>query len=143
MSWRDDLQARLTEIRPASVCALDEAARQLALGVLPDTPVSMHDTQPEALCALALGIDALIGLSAQRAQQLISRIRLFQAPRMLLVVPHGGELDEALFRALGFTLSAFDRAEGMRIHEFDLNTYKAVPEWPNARFWAHPERWEP
>lgn len=143
MGWRNHLQARLLEIRPASVCALDEAARQLVLSILPDTPVHLHDTPARSPCALALGISALNDLSVQGAQQLISRTRLYFAPRMLLVVRDDSALDEALFRALGFTLYATDPAEGLRIHDYDLNTYKAVPDWLNARFWAHPDRWEP
>jgi len=143
MNWRDLLQARLLEIQPASVCALDEAARQLACSALPATPVRMHDAQADTPCALALGVDALNGLDVQRAQQLISRTRLYLAPRMLLVMRPEGALDEAMFRALGFKLYATDTTDGTRIHEYDLDTYKTVPDWLNARFWANPERWEP
>ena len=35
------------------------------------------------------------------------------------------------------------RTLGLRIHYYDLDTYKTVPDWLNARFWANPERWEP
>jgi hypothetical protein len=125
------------------VYALDAAARQLAESLLPNTPVHAHDTRPDAPCALALGIDALNGLDAAQAQQLISQTRLYLAPRILLAVPADGALDEAMFRALGFTLSATDTAENMRIHYYDIDTYKTVPDWLNARYWANPERWEP
>lgn len=143
MSWRAQLEARLRDIRPASVCALDAAAQQLAGEVLPGTPVRAHDPLPDSPCALALGIDALSGLDAQQAQHLISRTRLYVAPRILLVAASGCALDEAAFRALGFTLSASDLATGLRIHDYDLDTYKTVPDWLNARFWANPERWKP
>jgi len=143
MTWRDHLRTRLLEIQPESVCALDAAARQLAGEVLPDTPVRTPASQPDAPCALALGIDALNGLSAAQAQHLISQTRLYLAPRILLVVPSGCVLDEAMFRALGFTLSATDPTDGTRIHDYDLDTYKTVPDWLNPRFWANPERWEP
>ena len=143
MTWRDHLRTRLLEIQPESVCALDAAARQLAGEVLHETPVRMHDPQPDAPCALALGIDVLNGLNAAQAQHLISQTRLYVAPRILLVVQSGCVLDEAMFRALGFTLSATDAAAGLRIHYYDLDTYKTVPDWLNPRFWANPERWEP
>jgi hypothetical protein len=58
-------------------------------------------------------------------------------------VQQGGVLDEATFRALGFTLSAADTMEDRRLYDYDLATYKTVPDWLNARCWAHPERWEP
>jgi len=143
MNWRDHLQTRLLEIQPESVCALDEQAYQLATSVLPDTPVHTYENSPGRTCALALGIDALNGLDKLQAQHLISQTRLYIAPRILLVVQQGGVLDEATFRALGFTLSATDTAENLRIYDYDLATYKTVPDWLNARYWAHPERWEP
>jgi len=143
MSWREHLRIRLLDIRPESVCALDAAARQLAGDVLPDTPVRSPEPLPDSPCALALGIDALSGLDAGQARHLISRTRLYLAPRILLVAPSGCVLDETAFIALGFTLSATDAAADLRIHYYDIDTYKTVPDWLNARYWAHPERWEP
>jgi Family of unknown function (DUF6231) len=143
MNWRDHLQTRLLEIQPESVCALDATAHQLAATLLRNTPVLAHENRLDAPCALALGIDALNGLDAQQAQHLISQTRLYVAPRILLAVASDGVLDEAMFRALGFTLSAIDTAENMRIHYYDIDTYKTVPDWLNARHWANPERWEP
>lgn len=143
MNWRDHLRARLLEIRPESVFALDTQAHQLATRILPDTPVRMHDAAPEQPCTLALGIDALNRLDAAQARHLISQTRLYIAPRILLAAQSTCALDEATFRALGFTLSFTDPGEGLRIHDYDLATYKTVPDWLNARHWAHPERWEP
>lgn len=143
MTWREHVEARLREIRPESVCALDDAAHRLASGALPGTPVRRHGDPAGAPCALALGVDALDGLDARAAEQLIGRIRLYVAPRILLAAPADCALDEAAFRALGFTLSATDPAANKRVHYYDLDTYKTVPDWLNARFWANPERWEP
>jgi hypothetical protein len=143
MNWRDHLRQRLLDIRPASVCALDAAAHQLVGDVLPDTPVRTHAPLPDTPCALALGIDALNSLDARQAQHLISQTRLYIAPRILLAVRMDRALDEDMFIALGFALAATDPTAKVRIHEYDLNTYKTVPDWLNARFWANPERWEP
>jgi hypothetical protein len=143
MNWREHLQQRLQDIRPASVCALDAAAHQLVGDVLPDTPVRTHDPLPDTPCALALGIDALNGLNARQAQHLISQTRLYIAPRILLAVRMDCALDEDMFIALGFALAATDTTAKVRIHEYDLDTYKTVPDWLNARFWANPERWQP
>jgi hypothetical protein len=143
MSWRDHLRTRLLEIQPESVCALDAAARQLAGEVLLNTPLRTPDALPDSPCALAFGVDALNGLNAEQARHLISQTRLYLAPRILLVVQSGCVLDEAMFRALGFTLYATDATDGTRIHDYDLDTYKTVPDWLNPRFWANPERWEP
>ncbi|ODU39658.1 MAG: hypothetical protein ABS92_13305 [Thiobacillus sp. SCN 63-374] len=143
MSWHDYLQTRLLEMRPASVYALDEAARQMARRVLQDTLVRAPGNPPDSLCALALGIDALNGLNVQQAQHLINQTRLYIAPRILLAVQADCVLDEAMFRALGFTLSATDPTQNRHIHYYDLDTYKTVPDWLNSRYWAHPERWQP
>ncbi|WP_324779056.1 DUF6231 family protein [Thiobacillus sedimenti] len=141
MTWREHLEARLQASRPARVCALDAAARALAAVALPGVAIDDAATAP-APCALALGVDALDGLDAAQAEQLLSRVRLYTAPHVLVVARPGCALDEAAFRALGFTLAATDAA-GVRVHEYDIETYKSVPDWLNSRFWAHPERWEP
>jgi hypothetical protein len=143
MHWRDHLGNHLLEQKPASVCALDESAYLLAQNVLPATPVYRHDATADSPCALALGIDILSGLNAQQAQQLINQTRLYSAPRILLAVPSDCALDEAAFRALGFMQSATDPTDGMHVFHYDLDTYKTVPDWLNARYWAHPERWTP
>ena len=143
MNWRDTLQARLLALQPASVLALDAAACDLAGSVLCDTPIHFLDTLPEAPCTLALGIDALNGLNARQALHLISQTRLYAAPRILLAVPPNCALDEPMFLALGFMLSAADTSGDRRIHYYDLETYKTVPDWLKSRHWAHPERWEP
>ena len=143
MNWLGYVQSRLQEIQPASVYALDERAFELASSLLPKTPISMHGKSPNTPCSLAIGIHALDGLSAQNAQYLISQTRLFFAPRLLLVEHADGVLGAEAFRALGFTLSASDPAENLNIYDYDLDTYKSVPDWLNPRFWAHPERWKP
>lgn len=143
MNWRDHLRTRLQDMQPATVCALDAPARDLAGSVLRDAPIQALDGLPDARCALALGVDALNGLNPQQAQHLISQTRLYVAPRVLLAAQPECALDEAAFRALGFTLSLTDAEENVRVYFYDLDTYKTVPDWLNARFWAHPERWEP
>jgi hypothetical protein len=142
MYWREQLRVRLRDIQPASVHALDESARVFAIEALPDRP-EQEPGAAQPACALALGIDALAGLDAQHARHLISQTRLYVAPRILLAAWPDCPLDEAAFRALGFTLSCHDRAADMRVFTYDLDTYKTVPDWLNARYWAHPERWEP
>lgn len=143
MTWRAHVEARLREIRPERVCALDDAAKLLATAALPGTPVQRHPDVTGSRCALALGVDALDGLDADAARHLISRVRLYVAPRILFAVPADCALDADAFRALGFTLSATDPTTNRRVHAYDIDTYKTVPDWLNARFWAHPERWEP
>jgi hypothetical protein len=143
MGWREHLQRTLREVRPARVCALDPSAGEVMSNALPEVPLHAGDHPPNPPCTLALGVDALIGLETRQAEQLVARVRTFWAPRMLLVAHPGCALDEAAFRALGFELALFDADAGVRVYHYDIETYKSVPDWLNARFWAHPERWEP
>jgi hypothetical protein len=143
MGWRDHLQQTLRAVRPARVCALDPGAAEVMSQALPDVPLHTGDAPPHPPCTLALGVDALTGLEARQAEQLVARVRTFWAPRMLLVAHAGCTLDEAAFRALGFELALVDVEATVRIYHYDIETYKTVPDWLNARFWAHPERWEP
>ncbi|MFO7541446.1 MAG: DUF6231 family protein [Thiobacillus sp.] len=143
MNWREHLQVRLLDVQPASVYALDEAAHHLAASVLPTASVYLPDRPLDAPCTLALGIDALNRLDAPHALHLLNRTRLYAAPRILLATQHTGPLDAEAFRALGFMLSTDDINAQVRVYAYDLDTYKTVPDWLNARYWAHPERWEP
>lgn len=143
MNWHDYLRDRLLTLHPDSVCALDAPACQLVAATLPTTPCHPPEVSSAMPCSLAVGIDALDGRDAADAAQWIARVRLYAAPRLLLAASRACTLDDDAFRALGFSLSLTDPAARVRVYEYDLATYKTVPDWLNARFWAHPERWEP
>lgn len=143
MDWRTHLRNRLQTLQPSSLCVLDAAARSFAASALPARADQLQDDAPAAPCTLALGIAVLDGLDADAARHLIHRTRLYAAPRILLVARAECALDDDAFRALGFVLELRDPADGTRVQAYDLATYKPVPDWLNARFWAHPERWEP
>lgn len=143
MDWRDHLRDCLLALRPASICTLDPAARRFVETLLPGVRCHTPDAQPPVPCELALGIDALDGLDRAGASALIARIRTYAAPRLLLVASPVCALDTDAFRALGFALSQDDTAAGTRVHFYDIATYKTVPDWLNARFWANPDRWTP
>lgn len=141
-NWSHWLAQRLQALEPERVCVLDSRADELATTALPGTPRFSFD-QATPPCSLALGLDVLDGLDAPSARHLIHRVRLFAAPRLLLLAQPGCALDDAAFRALGFIREATDPECGIHIHSYDLATYKPTPDWLNARYWAHPERWEP
>ncbi|MHB1353861.1 MAG: DUF6231 family protein [Thiobacillus sp.] len=143
MNWRAHIEALLRAAKPASVCALDASAFELAAAALPDLTIQRYHEPDPPRCGVALGVDALNGLAASAIEQLIGRIRTYSAPRLLLVAQPACALDDAGFRALGFVVSRVDADAGTRVYDYDLDTYKSVPDWLNARFWAHPERWEP
>lgn len=54
---------------------------------------------------------------------------------------------QALFFSLGFSILPGFGKSGLRhshpvIYHYSLHGYKSIPDWLNARFWAHPERWD-
>lgn len=143
MDWDAQLAAYVVAMQPDSVYVLDARAHQLISDLLPDVYVATRAQMPDRHCAVAVGIEACAGLSAADAAHLISRTRLYVAPRMVLAEPPDGVLDEQAFRALGFSVRAVDTPNSMNLYDYDLETYKTVPDWLNARYWAHPERWKP
>lgn len=137
------LAGLLLQNRPESVCVLDAQADALIAAVLPHVPRVGPEVVGSHALDLVLGLTAFDELDSDTARTWIHQLRLYVAPRMLLRVNGTCALDEAAFLALGFDRVGTDPATGARIHAYDLNTYKSVPDWLNARYWAHPEQWKP
>lgn len=135
------LAAKLVELAPARLCALDEAAEALARAVLPQAAVVRHAPESPWRADLVLAVTAFNACTPAEAAARIHALRLGVAPALLIHLGVGALPDDAFFRALGFTCERLP--DGARLARFDLATYKPAPDWLNARFWAHPERWEP
>ncbi|MGH8579911.1 MAG: DUF6231 family protein [Gammaproteobacteria bacterium] len=97
---------------------------------------------------LALIIGALEHLPKSEALALLSRIRDLQARRMIMVLPmgpswsgHQSRWDPSELLALGMTLylSASVADKPVQVYEFDIERYKATPDWLNPKHWANPE----
>ena len=84
------------------------------------------------------------------AEQLLARLRERHGTRILAVVPliqrpgHASRWEANELLAFGMTsLGVAHQSDGdYQVYLFDLFDYKTVPDWFNARFWAHPERWD-
>ena len=84
------------------------------------------------------------------AEQLLARLRDRHGTRILAVVPliqrpgHASRWEANELLAFGMTsLGVAHQSDGdYQVYLFDLFDYKTVPDWFNARFWAHPERWD-
>lgn len=105
-------------------------ARLTDLGYSPDQVLRLHDAVDDE----------------QLAQELGAACR--QSPRGVCVwcsfSERAAELPAERFFALGFR-RVFTTIEGACRHvvyEFRLADYKQPPDWLNARFWAHPERFD-
>ncbi len=145
MSWITTLGEAFQRIAPQQIVALDSAAFLMAKTLLPDACVQLSaaDIQLEASDQVALVIDALNDLEAAQARTLLAHVRNFIAPRIFVVATTRCPLDRLAFLAIGYEVLGVDEIDNSVIYHFDLNTYKQVPDWLNARHWAHPERWKP
>ena len=136
--WRSSLGDELHRLGPASICALDPAALSIARSLLPDTPVVLEQPAPLALVA-----HALHGLDAASARVRLAQTRDLLAPCIIVIADAYCALDRQAFLAMGYDALSLDTAEKIAIYRHDIASYKTVPDWLNARYWAHPERWEP
>ena len=82
----------------------------------------------------------LLAISNTQKSQLLVKLRDLMAKRIVVV----SQLqDEKLLRALGFT-QLIDRTlhdRDFALWQFNILTYKHVPDWFNSKFWANPENW--
>ena len=145
MNWRARLAEALQRSPPQQVCVLDASALEIARTLLPQASVQLCATlAPLAAPAqLAMVMDALNGLDASQARTLLAQVRDFISPRIVVIAGARCALDRLAFLAIGYDTLGVDETDQVTIYQFDISTYKQVPDWLNARYWAHPERWEP
>ncbi|MEG0651339.1 MAG: DUF6231 family protein [Acinetobacter sp.] len=97
-------------------------------------------TQRYDLGFVLFDTDELAEVSNQHKAQLLVKLRDLLAKR-IVVACH--LKDEQLLRSLGFTQlidkSAHDN--DFALWQFNILTYKHVPDWFNSKFWANPENW--
>lgn len=150
MSWRALLAEALHGLTPGPICALDAAALDATAAALAPkgllhTTVQLCETHAHTASPVQLVVvmDALNGLNAAQARSLLTRTRDFISPRIVVIATAHCALERLAFLAIGFEALGVDATQNITIFRFDLNTYKHVPDWLNARYWAHPERWKP
>ena len=145
MNWRNTLAEALQRSSPQHICALDVAALAIARDLLPEAPVQLCEAyaQNTSPAQLAVVMGALNDLDAAQARTLLARVRDFISPRIIVIAGAHCPLDRLAFLAIGYDTLSADEAAHVALYQFDLNTYKQVPDWLNARYWAHPERWKP
>lgn len=77
----------------------------------------------------------------QHTSQILVKLRDLLAKRIVVIAARE---DEQLLRALGFTQLIEHRFEQHHLYlwQFNILTYKHVPDWFNSKFWANPENWD-
>jgi hypothetical protein len=97
-------------------------------------------TQRYDMGFVLLDSQELLAISNTQKSQLLVKLRDLMAKRIVVV----SQLqDEKLLRSLGFT-QLIDKTlhdRDFALWQFNILTYKHVPDWFNSKFWANPENW--
>lgn len=159
---RPDLTARLESFKPASVLAIGPQAGDLMAryqSAHPDCQITYLDargaldgeTLLEELAGYAR-FDFIIlrgvleRVDADTGAHLLASLRDVHAKRFCLVLKasadeHPWQASALIAMGLAHWSSETVDAADLEIYGFDLATYKATPDWLNARHWAHPQHW--
>ncbi|MEB3766316.1 DUF6231 family protein [Acinetobacter sp. MD2] len=85
-------------------------------------------------------LDRVENVTEIHKTQLLVRLRDLFAKRLIVVCLQS---DTQLMRALGLTqiLDQTQPEADLSLWQFNILTYKHVPDWFNSKFWANPENW--
>lgn len=97
-------------------------------------------TQRYDLAVVLFNTEPLKALNSSEKIQILVKLRDLLAKRIVLL---GSVEDSHLLRSLGFTQLIEHASEdsNLAFWQFNILTYKHVPDWFNSKFWANPENW--
>jgi hypothetical protein len=97
-------------------------------------------TQRYDLGFVLFDTDEMQSISEVQKSQLLVKLRDLMAKRIVVVSKFN---DEKLLRSLGFTqlIDKTTHDSDFALWQFNILTYKHVPDWFNSKFWANPENW--
>lgn len=75
-----------------------------------------------------------------QATQMLSRLRDLLAERVLVITVENS-VTWPVNTMLSFGFKRIAELKGYQAWGFDIHTYKEVPDWLNAKFWANPQNW--
>ena len=132
-TWQIALEARVRQHHPRRLLVRGRALRDWAAALSFDHTVERVEEPPADL--------ALLSLPDQAIRDIV-RLRDL-CPKLIVLLESSAGPDFTEFVALGFERLYQSPESAIQLYRHDIATYKSVPEWLNARYWAHPERWEP
>ena len=102
--------------------------------------LSLPFTQRYDLGFVLLDTETLLDVTDQQKSQLLVKLRDLMAKRIVVTCKLD---DERLLRSLGFTqlIGRKSHEHNFALWQFNILTYKHVPDWFNSKFWANPENW--
>lgn len=155
--YADDLERWIRMQRPQTLLIIssddDPLRERLSASVTAQVTCIRPDdyrTLGAQVFDVAVVLCALETLDRARASALLARLRDLAARRTMALVRMGEYWPgtESCWQRndlLGYGFQLFARyaqdERPIHLYRFDLYDYKPVPEWLNARHWAHPELW--
>lgn len=104
--------------------------------------LSLPFTQRYDLGFVVLNTEEMQACSYEQKSQILVKLRDLLVKKMVVLC---GSEDQQLLRSLGFTQMLDQHNDLMQqamLWQFNILTYKHVPDWFNSRFWANPENWD-
>ncbi|MHA3982139.1 DUF6231 family protein [Acinetobacter venetianus] len=103
--------------------------------------LSLPFTQRYDLGFVLFDTDEMQIINDTQKAQLLVKLRDLMAKRIVVVSKLN---DEKLLRSLGFTqlIDKTAHDSDFALWQFNILTYKHVPDWFNSKFWANPENWD-
>ncbi|MHA3047994.1 DUF6231 family protein [Acinetobacter sp. ANC 4641] len=103
--------------------------------------LSLPFTRRYDLGFILLDTPEMQNLGEPEKSQLLVKLRDLMAKRLVVVCQ---SQDVKLMRALGLTqmLDKTQQQGNVSLWQFNILTYKHVPDWFNSKFWANPENWD-
>lgn len=97
-------------------------------------------TQRYDLGLVLLDTPEMQDVSDLQKSQMLVKLRDLMAKRLVVVTVLK---DEQLMRSLGLTqlIDKTTHDQDFALWQFNILTYKHVPDWFNSKFWANPENW--
>ncbi|WOE31925.1 MULTISPECIES: DUF6231 family protein [unclassified Acinetobacter] len=102
--------------------------------------LSLPFTQRYDLALVWLDGIEMASLGVAEKSQCLVKLRDLWVKRIIVI---GADHEDQLLKALGFTslLNHEQNMQHFNLWQFNILTYKQVPDWLNAKFWANPENW--
>ncbi|ALH96193.1 DUF6231 family protein [Acinetobacter equi] len=93
------------------------------------------------LAIVLLDVDTIENIEESEKTQFLVKLRDLFAKRIIVV---SRLEDEKLLRSLGFTqlIDKTTHEQNFALWQFNILTYKHIPDWFNSKFWANPENWD-
>lgn len=97
-------------------------------------------TQRYDLGFVLLDSEEFYNIDDTQKAQILVKLRDLLAKRIVVTCKLQ---DEKLLRSLGFTqlIDKTSHDSDFALWQFNILTYKHVPDWFNSKFWANPENW--